>query len=998
MKTTFLSLAFLLIATGLKSQTTIFSQYASSVIDVSSQYGAGPNYYAEKALGAPNVYPTCTFSPEAWTSNTSDGQREFIVLGFSDPQPVNTIRIYQTLAPGAIDTIYLRNSSNGLWTQVYSHTAASVTCASRLDIEIATTPYDVDAIRIALNSPAVPSWNTIDAVSISNFDIMPNSWQQYAATIIGFSSEYFPSPNGYSAAQALGAPTLTLCGNSASAWTSATQDNQREYLVLGYTFPAQANRVTIHQSFNPGAVDTVSVRDASNGVWHIIYIATASTVACPLNLMLEINFTKTTYNVDAVRIAVNSPAVSNFNEIDAVGLQTNLPAGAKFTAQTGNWSNISTWIGGVLPGATDTVIIGNSHNINVDIDPTIKSLFINPLGTLTINTVHALTLGPSGGGKEYAKVEGSILISSGTLAVNGRIEFLTGSSLTMSGGNIKVDGNNGTSEGSIVNGVHLFYLNAGMNTCSVTDGTITIVDPQFNITGQSIVGNYSFGASSTLKLGDGTSTTASNNPNGFGGSNVYPGLGHLIIDAVTSAGNRQFKSSSALTVAGNCTVTSGKFEPTSAVTISGNLINNANISCSALFKINMDVNNNSLITVTAGSFSVLNDFINNVSGQYNVTGASGTSIGDDLVNQGTFTSHWLHMANDFGNSSNEQTIEGSGIFTIYGIQPQNSNVNGIRLLVPITVQELFFPASGGKIFLGSTDLTVNVNSSGMPGINGYVVIDDAGKLITNSITTVIKLFPVGTAASYTPIIIVNGSGHSFSVGVNSTFTFPPNNGHVVNREWNISDLTGGPVSADITFQWNDTDEAEGFNRNLCHVGHFNGSSWNIVSSDSPASGLNPYTRTATGVSSFSPFGVGSDEALPLHLIRFIADQNDLSIVLGWDVENEINFSHFEIERGADVQNFSRIGTLEAKNQPGINTYQFIDFYYGASRYYYRLKMVDFDGSHAYSPIIRVLNDHSPLIMIHPNPTSDYFNIPGSMAFTLIQVVDLQGISDPNDFI
>lgn len=86
-------------------------QYASKVIRFSSQYTAG-NWAANKALGKENVYPNYGDITDAWASLTDDDQREFIELGFDTLQTVRTIQIFETYNPGAIDTIYLRDSSS----------------------------------------------------------------------------------------------------------------------------------------------------------------------------------------------------------------------------------------------------------------------------------------------------------------------------------------------------------------------------------------------------------------------------------------------------------------------------------------------------------------------------------------------------------------------------------------------------------------------------------------------------------------------------------------------------------------------------------------------------------------------------------------------------------------------------------------------------------------------------------------------------------------------
>ena len=75
--------------------------------------------------------------------------------------------IYETYAPGAVNKVSLRNAGTGVWTEVWSGAAAAQLAVARIfTVTFPLTAYPVDAVRIDLDSPAVPDWNEIDAVSI----------------------------------------------------------------------------------------------------------------------------------------------------------------------------------------------------------------------------------------------------------------------------------------------------------------------------------------------------------------------------------------------------------------------------------------------------------------------------------------------------------------------------------------------------------------------------------------------------------------------------------------------------------------------------------------------------------------------------------------------------------------------------------------------------------------------------------------------------------------
>ncbi len=141
-------------------------RFASGVIGFSSQFAPIP-WGAIQVLGAPNVYPTYGDISGAWASGSPDDPREYLEVGFSNPAPIDYIDIYETHAPGAVDTVYVKNPNTGSFEVVYAGAATIEPPVSRImHITFPTTAFPVSEIRIALNSQAVPSWNEIDAVAI----------------------------------------------------------------------------------------------------------------------------------------------------------------------------------------------------------------------------------------------------------------------------------------------------------------------------------------------------------------------------------------------------------------------------------------------------------------------------------------------------------------------------------------------------------------------------------------------------------------------------------------------------------------------------------------------------------------------------------------------------------------------------------------------------------------------------------------------------------------
>jgi trimeric autotransporter adhesin len=145
--------------------------------------------------------------------------------------------------------------------------------------------------------------------------------------------------------------------------------------------------------------------------------------------------------------------------------------------------------------------------------------------------------------------------------------------------------------------------------------------------------------------------------------------------------------------------------------------------------------------------------------------------------------------------------------------------------------------------------------------------------------------------------------------------------------------------------------------------------------------ITPSARTSFGsdyvitasITSFSSFYFASDLiTLPLKLISFTGKYVDQAAQLKWVTESEINTRHFEVERSLDGRNFEKLGIVDAGgNSFNVRAYHFIDN--DATRQnspvlYYRLKMVDRDGSYSYSNIIVITTaDITGKVTLMPNP-------------------------------
>lgn len=89
-------------------------------------------------------------------------------------------------------------------------------------------------------------------------------------------------------------------------------------------------------------------------------------------------------------------------------------------------------------------------------------------------------------------------------------------------------------------------------------------------------------------------------------------------------------------------------------------------------------------------------------------------------------------------------------------------------------------------------------------------------------------------------------------------------------------------------------------------------------------------------------------AMPVKLGDFTASASGPNTKLVWTVLEESNVANYEIQCSHDGAGFASIGAIKAENQ---KAYAFIDTKHSGQNRFYRLKIIDVDGSFTYSLII-----------------------------------------------
>ena len=139
--------------------------------------------------------------------------------------------------------------------------------------------------------------------------------------------------------------------------------------------------------------------------------------------------------------------------------------------------------------------------------------------------------------------------------------------------------------------------------------------------------------------------------------------------------------------------------------------------------------------------------------------------------------------------------------------------------------------------------------------------------------------------------------------------------------------------------------------------------------------INTTTMYITGLGSISQneyvtIASRGTAPLPVRLVSFSAQQLDGQVKLKWQSAEEKNTAYFEVERSADGKNFSPLLTKKAQgNSASLVSYNAIDGSPLGGTSYYRLKMVDLDGTFEHSKMVSVSTEAGVLVRAYPNPSN-----------------------------
>jgi hypothetical protein len=299
-----------------------------------------------------------------------------------------------------------------------------------------------------------------------------------------------------------------------------------------------------------------------------------------------------------------------------------------------------------------------------------------------------------------------------------------------------------------------------------------------------------------------------------------------------------------------------------------------------------------------------------------------------------------------------------------------------------------------SLFTGGNEMSyVMTNGTGVVRAMNLGILDSTTFHIGNSTYNPLGFRNAGVTDNYSVRVI--DEVYQDGTGSNTTLAAFPN----VDRTWFVEEGSAGGSLVNMSPGWMLGTGANGFDQNYVYVAHHNGTIWEALHDSTQVApsftGLNPYFAHASGVTTFSPFTVGSGTQFPLsvNLSDIAAANVGTRNRVDWKSASEATGDVYELERSLDGKNFTGIATVNAKGE--ASSYTYWDDKAATGINYYRIKTTDLNGRYGFSKVVSAaVNTVAGFSLdAYPNPVSNTVNVRvnGSIgADATVIVTDLAG--------
>lgn len=478
------------------------------------------------------------------------------------------------------------------------------------------------------------------------------------------------------------------------------------------------------------------------------------------------------------------------------------------------------------------------------------------------------------------------------------------------------------------------------------------------------------------------------------GAGITHLLGTLGIGANTLSINQ-----GANVASGTPAVQFGNFTMTGAATLSPNTANLIMAgNASGAFKLTKSGVGTLQKTTTAWTLG--SDFELNA-GTYDATTQNTTVLGNWLNNGTTHTASGASTV--IFNGTSVQSIGGS-ISTTFNNLTIN-NTSGVSLGNNQTVNTVL-TLNNGKLNIptGNTLTIANGNAiagSGFDANKHIATMVDYGTgakgfvRINNMATSIAYSLPVGDGTDYLPVTLtpsdatIANNTYNVCVFTGLTTDGEPNGiafsaaqkSVCVDAVWVVNyNGPGTPTAAatDMVVGWPASLEGslfQNYDNSEIGIAHWDSPDWGLASGIGDNTGN---TATRTGITAFSPFGVGKADngILAIKINYFNASKANGYNSLNWQAACSSSQAIFEVERSTDGINFTTISVITANQARCAQPFNYNDFTAPTGTVFYRIKIIDVDGKITNSAIVKLSSQAKDVQLdgITPNPVANVAQI------------------------
>jgi Secretion system C-terminal sorting domain len=361
------------------------------------------------------------------------------------------------------------------------------------------------------------------------------------------------------------------------------------------------------------------------------------------------------------------------------------------------------------------------------------------------------------------------------------------------------------------------------------------------------------------------------------------------------------------------------------------------------------------------------------------------NVGGDWTNNGTYTQSTSTVVL---NGTTAQAVGGT-VSTTFNNLTLNKTAGAVTLNMPTFIAGAGTFTAGivnstSTNYLGFNDnaTTSGANNNPTPSyVNGPVrkTGNDAFSFPVGKTGAGFRVCSISAPSSITDVFtceFMRASGAALGTVTASGLN------HVSNCEYWMLDRTTGSSSVNVSLSWNGLSNCNAavYVNDLATltVAHFNGTNWDAHGSSGGTTGtVSSGTVTWNGVSTFSPFAVGSTtyatNPLPVKLSNIKAYANGEKNRVEWSNLTEADMAAYYVEKSADGYTFQTIATVAARgNTSAREDYTTLDNNVMGATAWYRIRAVNKQGQIHYSLIVRVdrVNKEENKLLIYPNPVTE----------------------------